>query len=351
MNKPNDNTNLEATPATPQFAGGQAALRRRMHDRSRHPQPVNHRRGALGGPGGDRCCAAVRPCRRDDVAGPRSTRTWPSLRRWRCSACSSAHAFPGAPSVSLKSSSLSPDGLATAALVAATGGASSADIGLFANVMFYCAYFMPPARAARQVALGTVAMWAPAVYDFDVMSRSRASLPRALVMTAVLWAMVDPDRAPPSHDPAGRASRPPPRAHRSAYRRRQPPHVCRRAAALGRRRPADTDGRLGVAFVDVNGLKAANTVFGHAGGDQLIRRTAHALAALLGRRRSGRPRRWRRVRRAGRRRGHRAHERLSSPSSQSPCPSRGRRVRGRRSTSQPASVRPCIRRMAARSTT
>src|SRR5689334_3571488 len=30
MNKPNDNTSLEATPATPQYAGGQAALRRRM---------------------------------------------------------------------------------------------------------------------------------------------------------------------------------------------------------------------------------------------------------------------------------------------------------------------------------
>ena len=30
MNKPNDNTSLEATPDTPQYAGGQAALRRRM---------------------------------------------------------------------------------------------------------------------------------------------------------------------------------------------------------------------------------------------------------------------------------------------------------------------------------
>jgi diguanylate cyclase (GGDEF)-like protein len=46
---------------------------------------------------------------------------------------------------------------------------------------------------------------------------------------------------------------------------------------------AQSDGRLGVAFVDVNGLKAANTVFGHAGGDQLIQRTAEALMQCSGR--------------------------------------------------------------------
>jgi diguanylate cyclase (GGDEF)-like protein len=46
---------------------------------------------------------------------------------------------------------------------------------------------------------------------------------------------------------------------------------------------AQADGKpLGVAFVDLNGLKATNTVHGHAGGDRLICGTAEALLSVSG---------------------------------------------------------------------
>jgi diguanylate cyclase (GGDEF)-like protein len=165
--------------------------------------------------------------------------------------------------------------VATAALVATTGGTSSADIGLFANIMFYCAYFMEPQRAARQVLLGTVAMWAPAVYGFSTLDGS-GFVARALVMTAVLWALVL--LIARHRHSTERAEL---RARRLAL---SDPltgvanlHTFEEElqfALGGARKNATT---LGVAFVDVNGLKAANTVFGHAGGDELIRRTAEAL--------------------------------------------------------------------------
>ncbi len=170
---------------------------------------------------------------------------------------------------------------ATALLVAATGGAASADLGLFASFVFYSAYFMAPREAVRQIAIGSLAMWAPLAYDFTVAVES-GFVASAFVMTAVLWAM----------------------AALVARNR----HVAQ-AAELRARRLALTDpltgaanlhtfeeelkaavesastqqcGSLGVAFVDVNGLKAANTVFGHAGGDELIRRTADALMHTAG---------------------------------------------------------------------
>lgn len=165
--------------------------------------------------------------------------------------------------------------LATSALVAATGGAASADIGLFANVMFYCAYFMPPRQIAWQILPGTALMWSPLIYDFAAAGETDF-VARAIVMTAVLWSMVV-----------------------LIARNR---HITRSAELVARRlaltdpltgvanlhtftevlqdslTDAERDtGRLGVAFVDVNGLKAANTVHGHAGGDRLICRTADAL--------------------------------------------------------------------------
>jgi diguanylate cyclase (GGDEF)-like protein len=167
---------------------------------------------------------------------------------------------------------------ATALLVAATGGVTSPDLALYANVMFYCAYFMPRARATRHIALGTALIWAPLLYDGG-QAIEAGFLPTAFVMTVALWSMV-------AVIARGRSKA--------------------RSAELGARRQALTDPLTGVgnlrtftdeteravaaerdfavAFVDVNGLKAANTVHGHAGGDQLIRRTADALLAVSGRR-------------------------------------------------------------------
>lgn len=165
---------------------------------------------------------------------------------------------------------------ATAALVAATGGVASPDLALYANVMFYCAYFMPRGRATRHVALGTLLIWAPVVYDSSRVFEGDF-LSGALVMTIALWSMV-------AVILRGRSKA--------------------REAELSARRQALTDPLTGVgnlrtftdetelavataegfavAFVDVNGLKSANTVHGHAGGDQLIQRTANALLAVSG---------------------------------------------------------------------
>jgi diguanylate cyclase (GGDEF)-like protein len=172
--------------------------------------------------------------------------------------------------------------IATAALVAATGGAYSADIALFANVMFYCAYFMPPLRAAVNVAFGTILMWAPLAYDFDALAGS-GFVARALVMTAVLWAMVlliarNRHRAQTAELRARHLALTDPLtgvANLHTFNSELQSAVAEAAAA---------GGRLGVAFVDVNGLKAANTVHGHAGGDSLIRRTADALLRCSGER-------------------------------------------------------------------
>ncbi|MGH2907052.1 MAG: diguanylate cyclase domain-containing protein [Solirubrobacterales bacterium] len=163
----------------------------------------------------------------------------------------------------------------TAALVAATGGASSPDIGIYANTMFYCAYFMSPRRALRQVITGTLFMWAPLVYDFSQVG-SGGFVPRATVMTAVLWAMAlliarNRRATEAAEMRARRLALTDPLTGVANLRTFE--DELQRALAAAR----DAGEELGVAFVDVNGLKVANTVFGHAGGDRLICGTAEAL--------------------------------------------------------------------------
>ncbi|MGK2878927.1 MAG: GGDEF domain-containing protein [Solirubrobacterales bacterium] len=279
MNKPNDNTNLEAKPEAPQYAGGQAALRRRMQI-----DPDTRNRSITGAVLWA-VQAAIATVQQYGPAG--TTMSRPAFYAYLGVTATMALLclFVG-PRLSGRTFRIAEEFVvvsgwaATAALVAATGGAYSADIGLFANVMFYCAYFMTPARAARQVTIGTLAMWAPAVYHFNHMSAS-GFVPRALVMTAVLWAL----------------------AILIARQRHMTQQAELRARHLALTDPltgvanlhtfadelqrsvahaADKGGLLGVAFVDVNGLKAANTVFGHAGGDQLIRRTAQSLLRCSG---------------------------------------------------------------------
>lgn len=279
MNKPANNISPEAAPATPQFAGGQAALRRRMQI------DPDIRNRSITGAVLWAVQAAIGAVQQYAPAG--ATMSRPAFIAYLGITATMALLclFVG-PRLSGRAFRVAEEFVvlsgwaATAALVAATGGASSADIGLFANVMFYCAYFMSPARAARQVAIGTLAMWAPLVYDFNAVAQS-GFIARALVMTTVLWAMVvliarhrhmtQQAELRARHmaltDPLTGVAN----LHTFAE------ELQRALAQAGK-----IDGRLGVAFVDVNGLKAANTIFGHAGGDQLIRRTAEALIACSG---------------------------------------------------------------------
>lgn len=279
MNSQRDNTSIEATPATPQFAGGQAALRRRMQI------DPDIRNRSITGAVLWAVQAAIGAMQQYGPAG--ATMSKPAFYAYLGVTATMALLclFVG-PRLSGRAFRIAEEFVvvsgwaATAALVAATGGAYSADIGLFANVIFYCAYFMTPARAARQVAIGTIAMWAPAVYHFNYMSAS-GFVPRALVMTAVLWAM------------AILISRHRHTTQQAELRARHLAltdpltgvanlHTFAEELQRSVASAADKDGLLGVAFVDVNGLKAANTVFGHAGGDQLIRRTAQSLLRCSG---------------------------------------------------------------------
>lgn len=171
--------------------------------------------------------------------------------------------------------------VATGALVAATGGASSPDIGLFAVFVFYSAYFVKPRAAFRQLIAGTIVMWAPLFYDFSAVGES-AFIATALVMTVVLWSMAaliarNRHVALAAELRARRLALTDPLtgvANLLTFEDELAAEIDRSAAAENH--------SLGVAFVDVNGLKAANTVFGHAGGDELIRRTADALIATAG---------------------------------------------------------------------
>ncbi|MBJ7458939.1 MAG: GGDEF domain-containing protein [Thermoleophilaceae bacterium] len=279
LNESSDSNGLEAARDTPPQSGGQAALSRRM----RIDPDIRSR--SIAGAVLWAFLAAIGAVQQHESAGATLSMPWQYVYLGVTVTMALLCLFVG-PRLSERRFRVAEEfvvacgWVASAALVAATGGAYSADIGLFANVVFYCAYFMTPSRAARQVAIGTLAMWAPAVYHFNYMSAS-GFVPRALVMTAVLWAMailiarhrqmtqlaeLDARRLALTDPLTGVAN-----LHTFAEELQRSV-----AEASGR------DGRLGVAFVDVNGLKAANTVFGPAGGDQLIRRTTQSLLSCSG---------------------------------------------------------------------
>ena len=172
--------------------------------------------------------------------------------------------------------------------------------------MFYCAYFMTPARAARQVAIGTAVMWAPAIYHFNYMSAS-GFVPRALVMTAVLWAMAILIARHRHMTQQAELRARAPGTDRPADRSCESPHLRRRTAAFGRagregRRPARRRVRR---CQRPQGSQHRLRPRRRRPVDPPHRAVA---AALLWRGRPGRSRGRRRVRRARGRRRRRAHE-------------------------------------------
>lgn len=168
----------------------------------------------------------------------------------------------------------------TGLLVAVTGGATSSGIALFANLVFYSAYFLTSRSLALQMIFGTAVIWAPLVYDPQMVGSSNF-VARAALLTFVLVSMALVIAR--GREQARRAE--------TELRHRALTDPLTGVANLHtfgdelRREVARTEalgGSLAVAFVDVNGLKAANTVHGHAGGDRLIIRTADALLAAAG---------------------------------------------------------------------
>ena len=165
--------------------------------------------------------------------------------------------------------------LATAALVAASGGSESPVIALFAAGVLYCAYFLAPSVAAAQILLGTIAIWAPIAYDSGT-AADTGFIARAVIFTAAMWSvavLVSRNRAALD------------RAEMNA-RRMALTDPLTGVANLRTfdgefneqlARAYDADEPFAIAFVDINGLKAANTVHGHAGGDRMICSTAELL--------------------------------------------------------------------------
>lgn len=167
-----------------------------------------------------------------------------------------------------------------AVLVALTDGAVSANIALFACGFCYAAYFLSVRTASVQIALGTIALWVPLAYDQPAAANS-GFVVRAAAMTLVLWAMavvISRNAAAlcGAELAARRLALTDPLAGVANMRTFDAAFAEELACAY------DSEGSFGVAFVDVNGLKAANTVFGHAGGDRLIQDTARVLLASSG---------------------------------------------------------------------
>lgn len=169
---------------------------------------------------------------------------------------------------------------AIAAMVALTDGAASADMALFATAFCYAAYFLAPRAAVIQISFGTIALWAPLVYDQPAVEGS-GFIVRAAAMTVVLWttAVVIARNAAALRDAETATRR---LALADPLTGVANMRTFDAAFAEELLRAYDTGGTFGIAFMDVNGLKTANTVLGHAGGDKLIQDTARALISSCG---------------------------------------------------------------------
>lgn len=169
---------------------------------------------------------------------------------------------------------------ATAMLVARSGGAESPVIALYAAGVLYCAFFLAQRAAMAQILLATLAIWAPVAYDMSTAAGS-GFIARAAVFTAAMWSvavLVSRNRA----------------ALREAEMNARRMALTDPLTGVGNLRTFDgefneqlarayeTDDPFAIAFVDIDGLQAANTVHGHAGGDAIICRTAELLMQAAG---------------------------------------------------------------------
>ncbi len=163
---------------------------------------------------------------------------------------------------------------AIAIVVAETGGASSPARFYLLFIVFYCSWFYPASEAAVYVVLCALVHSLPLAYDTDpagggflaelivivpiyvvlggLIATSKSRLVR-LRAESDLLSLTDPL--------TGAANR---RAFGSAL-----------SSRVGGSRVSDN--ATGLLFVDLDDFKSANTLFGHAGGDTVLCRTADAL--------------------------------------------------------------------------
>ncbi|MFY9468658.1 MAG: GGDEF domain-containing protein, partial [Solirubrobacterales bacterium] len=167
-----------------------------------------------------------------------------------------------------------------ASQVALTGGASSGVATMFAFAMFYTAYFHTLRVAAPQLALGVLFMLAPFAYDrADALTVEFAQ--SIFITIAVLLAMcvmvfVRRRRMIDAECRTRRMALTDPLTGVANTR------VFNEAGQFRLEQCLSTGDSFGLAIVDLDGLKRANTAFGHVGGDAMIVTLAQCLKAASG---------------------------------------------------------------------
>lgn len=171
--------------------------------------------------------------------------------------------------------------IATALLVAGSGGTNSPYTLLFAFAMLYCAYFFRPRTAAICIAIGSIAALAPFVYDSSDAWTSRYALTIAVTIGVflVMCAMINSRKQAllSAEAETRRLSLTDPLTGVANIR------ASEEFAAQLIAECEDTDGSFGLMMIDLDALKQANTAFGHAGGDEMLQRLADCLNEASGR--------------------------------------------------------------------
>lgn len=165
-------------------------------------------------------------------------------------------------------------GFPTAAVVMAeTGGASSPARFYLLFIVFYCSWFYPRREAIFYLGLCVVVHSLPLIYDSDPVGQGFLAeliviVPTYIVLGGLIMASKsllvrlreEADVLSLTDSLTGAANR---RAFEAALDRQ-----------VTGSRASDATGLL---FVDLDDFKSANTLFGHAGGDTVLCRTAEAL--------------------------------------------------------------------------
>ena len=161
----------------------------------------------------------------------------------------------------------------SAIVMAETGGATSPARFYLLFIVFYCSWFYPAREAAVYLALCVVVHSLPLIYDTDPVANGFvAELMVIVPIYAILGGLIvasksllvrlreESDLLSLTDPLTGVANR---RAFEAMLARQ-----------VGGSRSSDATGLL---FVDLDDFKSANTLFGHAGGDTVLRRAAEAL--------------------------------------------------------------------------
>lgn len=160
----------------------------------------------------------------------------------------------------------------TAVLVYASDGAESPYIFFYAQTMIYSAYFFARSQLSlRHIAIGSIAALLPLAYDRQE-ALTNGFLPTIAIALTIWWAiclLIAVSR----------------RARLAAERDARRNALADPLTGVANLRAIEefaaqltaAENHFGVVMVDLDGLKRANTNFGHAGGDALIRRLADAL--------------------------------------------------------------------------